>query len=170
MMNELPLRDIHLPDSVSMWPLAPGWWLLLALALLLPLAIYLIRYWTHYRKYRSNLKKTALLQLKQTRLRCEQTDPAECLREVSSLLRRVALSYDAREKVASLTGDNWIKHLDQLSSIECFSESHRELLSQGVHQPAPVFESHALIHQCEQWIKQLPASPVENRRSTEANS
>ena len=29
-MNQaLPLRDIQLPDAVSWWPLAMGWWLLL---------------------------------------------------------------------------------------------------------------------------------------------
>ncbi len=24
--SELPLRDLHLPDAVGWWPLAPGWW------------------------------------------------------------------------------------------------------------------------------------------------
>ena len=33
-MNELGLKDIHLPDVGLWWPLAPGWWLLLILVLL----------------------------------------------------------------------------------------------------------------------------------------
>ena len=24
--NVLPLRDLHLPEAVGWWPLAPGWW------------------------------------------------------------------------------------------------------------------------------------------------
>ena len=28
----LPLRDLHLPEMVGWWPLAPGWWFLIALA------------------------------------------------------------------------------------------------------------------------------------------
>ena len=27
------LRDIHLPAAVSAWPLAPGWWMLILLAI-----------------------------------------------------------------------------------------------------------------------------------------
>ena len=41
------LRDIHLPEAVSLWPLAPGWWLLLALiaaVLGLSIAVWLRRY------------------------------------------------------------------------------------------------------------------------------
>jgi len=28
---DIAIRDIHLPDAISWWPLAPGWWGLLAL-------------------------------------------------------------------------------------------------------------------------------------------
>ena len=27
----LPLRDLHLPAEVGWWPLAPGWWVLIAI-------------------------------------------------------------------------------------------------------------------------------------------
>ena len=45
-MNDLQeqlkdLRDIHLPDPVSIWPLAPGWW---ALMILVPVLYFLIRF------------------------------------------------------------------------------------------------------------------------------
>ena len=29
--NTLPLRDLHLPDAIGWWPLAPGWWVVIAL-------------------------------------------------------------------------------------------------------------------------------------------
>ena len=29
--NALPLRDLHLPDAIGWWPLAPGWWVILAI-------------------------------------------------------------------------------------------------------------------------------------------
>ena len=31
---EIPIRDLHLPEPVGWWPLAPGWWLLITIAVL----------------------------------------------------------------------------------------------------------------------------------------
>ena len=30
--TQLPLRDLHLPPDIGWWPMAPGWWVLLAIA------------------------------------------------------------------------------------------------------------------------------------------
>lgn len=41
--DALPLRDIHLPPEPAIWPLAPGWWWVMAiiiLAALISLALY----------------------------------------------------------------------------------------------------------------------------------
>ena len=29
--TEIPIRDLHLPDAIGWWPLAPGWWLVIVL-------------------------------------------------------------------------------------------------------------------------------------------
>ncbi|HPY40873.1 MAG TPA: DUF4381 domain-containing protein, partial [Thiolinea sp.] len=41
--TELPLRDIHLPPEISWWPLAWGWWALLALVVLI--LVMLFNWW-----------------------------------------------------------------------------------------------------------------------------
>ena len=33
--EQIPLRDLHLPEAIGWWPLAPGWWLLIALGVVL---------------------------------------------------------------------------------------------------------------------------------------
>ena len=29
--SEIPIRDLHLPEAIGWWPLAPGWWVLIVL-------------------------------------------------------------------------------------------------------------------------------------------
>ena len=43
--ESLPLKDIHLPADVPWWPLAPGWWVLLAALLVLTLLIHWLAVW-----------------------------------------------------------------------------------------------------------------------------
>ena len=32
--EQIPLRALHLPDAIGWWPLAPGWWVVIGLAVL----------------------------------------------------------------------------------------------------------------------------------------
>ena len=59
-MNELPLRDIHLPDVSLWWPPAAGWWLLVILATLA--LVYLPRMLRWWRL--KPVKKLSLRELK----------------------------------------------------------------------------------------------------------
>lgn len=52
------LRDIHLPDPVSWWPPAPGWY-----GVLLLLIIFSALAWWLAKKWRPSFKKLALLEL-----------------------------------------------------------------------------------------------------------
>ncbi|MEJ2181709.1 MAG: DUF4381 domain-containing protein [Gammaproteobacteria bacterium] len=40
----LPLRDIHMPDTVYWWPLAIGWWILLGLLVAIVAITYIYKY------------------------------------------------------------------------------------------------------------------------------
>jgi len=56
------LRDIHLPSSVSAWPLAPGWWILIAIAFAGLSALFIVC----LRRHRARLyRRQALIQLQQ---------------------------------------------------------------------------------------------------------
>ena len=41
--KQIPLRDLHLPEVVGWWPLAPGWWVLLAMLVIA--CGFLVRAW-----------------------------------------------------------------------------------------------------------------------------
>jgi hypothetical protein len=109
--TELPLRDLHLPEPVGWWPLAPGWWLLLVLALM-GMAL-LIRQW--YRAWSRNAARRQALRVLDARV-ADYARHGNAVRlgsELSELLRRTMLAYAPRADVAGLTGDDWLAWLDR---------------------------------------------------------
>lgn len=159
-MNELPLRDIHLPDAVSWWPPAIGWWLLPIIIAALAYGIYkIIKIQKH--KQKTAYRKMALNELKRIKIKfSQQPASVECLRDISRLLRRIALSYLPREKVASLTGTQWVSQLNHLAQQTTFTSTHTELLVHGPYRQEFDFDQNELFTSCENWIKQLPAQPI----------
>jgi hypothetical protein len=109
--EQIPLRDLHLPEAVSWWPLAPGWWIVIALGLV---ALgYLLRIWL--RAYaRGAARRHALRQLDALLQDYEQQkDLVSFSAQASALLRRTMLAYAPRVDVAGLTGDAWLQWLDR---------------------------------------------------------
>jgi len=112
------LRDIHLPQSVAWWPLAPGWWFLLGMVLLLIGTV-----WWWFRRYKKQRwQRDALVQLhkelEQLRLHYQETHhgPTACA-TLSSLMRRVALQVFPDSSIAGIHGDQWLKFMDEKKLI-----------------------------------------------------
>ncbi len=117
--SPIPIRDVHLPDAVGMWPLAPGWWALIAL---LAIAL-LIGGRMLWRSYRQGLyRRVALRQLDELgQSYREHQNPVTLAASVSELLRRAMLAYAPRSEIAGLTGQAWLDWLDRDLGIPQFS-------------------------------------------------
>lgn len=122
------LRDIHLPDAIGWWPLAPGWWMLLALILIMIVALFFYLRWRDMQKNRpvlfssQHVMQAALLEL----TAIEQTYAAhdspsdqavrQSVADISQLLRRCAIQlgrlHNEPNAIAGLTGDAWLNWLD----------------------------------------------------------
>lgn len=109
--NVLPLRDLHLPEPVSWWPLAPGWWVLLVLlALLLGYGLYR----AYLRRRHNAPRRFALRELARYESDyLEHRNPVVLGKQLSELLRRGMLAYARRDEVAGLTGEAWLAWLDR---------------------------------------------------------
>ena len=109
--EQIPLRDLHLPAEIGWWPLAPGWWVLIAIATCV-VAWYA---WKALMRWRANrARRIALRELGYIAQRYDQTgDSVGLARELSELLRRGLLAYAPRHIVAGLTGERWLTWLDR---------------------------------------------------------
>lgn len=130
------LHDIIVPQPVPWWPPAPGWYVIGGLALL-------VFIWTSmrfYSRWRSNAyRRVSLKELGRIRsnIQLDQSDqpdqlgqPESSLRELPELVKRTALSVWPREKVASLTGSEWLFFLDQTGNTNLFTKGNGHLLAE----------------------------------------
>lgn len=132
--TQLPLRGLHLPEPISWWPLAPGWWLIIAL-LTAATAWLLVMLW---RRYRMNAPRRyamrALAAVEAEYL--SHRNPVRLGKQVSELLRRGMLAYAPRGEVAGLTGEAWLKWLDEGMPVPYFhTEGGKSLLSLPYRDP-----------------------------------
>lgn len=136
--TQLPLRDLHLPDPIGWWPLAPGWWfVLLSAACLLG---YLG--WRVYRRWQYNApRRFALRELARYEAEyLEHRDPVRLGKQLSELLRRGMLAYAPRGEIAGLTGDSWLQWLDSGMPLPYFhTEGGKSLLELPYRDPAGDF-------------------------------
>ena len=122
---QLPLRDIHLPEAIGLWPPAIGWWIL-AGAVLLGVVVWTLRYRAGWRHRAASVELKAALAALQG-----GGDPVLCAQRFSTTLKRFAMTLsDEPERVAGLTGEPWLAWLDSRWEREAFSQgAGRELLS-----------------------------------------
>ncbi len=117
--EQIPIRDLHLPQAIGWWPLAPGWWVLIVLAVI-GLGYLLYR---AYRKWCWNAaRRIALAEL--ARVKGEYASGMDAVTlaiELSELLRRTMLAYAPRAEVARLTGQRWLQWLDRGFDDQPFS-------------------------------------------------
>lgn len=121
------LRDIHGPDPVGWWPVAPGWWLALGALLAALLAWRLIE--RRRRRVFKDWRMDARRRLQRLARRVGKDDPKVIAGELSELLRRIAMARYGRNACAGLAGDAWLAWLrDHDPSGFDWTEQGRRLL------------------------------------------
>ena len=115
------LHDLVLPPAVPWWPLAPGWYAVIALALVAAawMTLSVWRRWQANAYRREAMRELASLQ------------SAEAIAE---LLRRTALAIAPRPEIAQRTGSAWLDWL-VAQSPEPMPDTVRVQLTAGVYGP-----------------------------------
>lgn len=150
------LRDIHIPDSSGWWPLAWGWWVLIALLLVLGA-------WALHaglkRRRRQGYRRDAAAALERAYQRYQRdSDTGAYLQTLSELLRRTSLSALPKESgqaAAALSGPHWLHFLDAglPEGDDGFSKGPGRALLTGPYQPNPEADVQALQALAHRWIR-----------------
>ena len=148
--TSLPLRDIHLPSAIALWPPAYGWWLLLGL-LLGAVAVAFVLYRQRYRE------RAAIRALKGVAaLLAKGAEPVICVQRISMILRRFAMSIAESRSVAGLTGEDWLRFLDGRWGQDEFSAGIGRVLIYGPYAPpdrVAADDVSALNSLCLDWVR-----------------
>ena len=154
------LRDVHLPDPVSLWPPAWGWWIVLGLVALGVVVFWSIR---AYRR-RTHARRMAMHELGMVKKHYGQhQDDQWVVRRLSEIVRRSALAAYPRRDVAGLVGHSWLRFLDEVGRTNQFTQGVGSLLSQGPYQQQVAGAATDLIPLVEKWIQHVSPS---SRRTT----
>ncbi|WOH37533.1 DUF4381 domain-containing protein [Thalassotalea fonticola] len=167
------LQDIHLPENIHGWPVAPGWWLLLIS--LIAISVFAFKKFTAKRK-QSSVKRQARKQLTELdNLTTEQS---------IAILKWVSMHYYKRSDVAAIHGDKLLTFLSnklpkeqqanfvQLAEnalMQQYRKSTHSLYSQELQQAALLWVNHALfLGVKEAEIKDIEAKGVMNPSNQES--
>jgi len=149
------LRGIHLPEAVSWWPLAPGWWLLCAILLISIFSLIRIGI-TYY--FNRSYRRQALEKLKQL----PDSNQQQRLVALFHLLKQVASCAYPNQNFASLNNQDFIKFLHDTggkSAFDTLPENWQSLFyAQNNNVPCELV-SH-LVACSRLWIKQHPTQLI----------
>lgn len=151
LLSQLP--PLALPNPVSWWPIAIGWWLLLALVFTAAgLALLLIR--RHYRSTR--LIKSSRQTLNTIYLQYSSNQNSiQYLSSCNQLIRSFCLKQYHCNKLAVLSGEQWLKALDNIVSNPSLNSTEGKQLLQHYQLNTNV-DIEALHNLLVRWFKAVP--------------
>ncbi|HEX7370655.1 MAG TPA: DUF4381 domain-containing protein [Rhodanobacteraceae bacterium] len=140
------LRDIHVP-SAPWWPLATGWWLLLALLVLVALAV---AWWIGRRGRRGPLM-AALREIDAIEARyAEDGHPGRLADAASRLMRRVARRVES--DVASQAGEAWRAFVHRYAR-DASTRDVLDALIDARFRASPEIDADDVLHALRQWCR-----------------
>jgi hypothetical protein len=158
----LPLRDLHLPDPISNWPIAPGWWLLAAVVLMLLIAtIYItLRYWRRLRPLQKARQQGQDLLNQQLVNWQQHHNSNQLVNGCNLVLKRFCQQWYPDS--TGLSGQGWQAFLADTSNIS--PTRLAPLASAGYQRPDPTLDG-AVVHALAcQWLQQQSLRRIDKNR------
>jgi len=161
----LQLRDIHMPADPGFWPLAPGWWLLIILALI---GVYLLLKKLKHMRHKKHLIGLLQKQLQQLREDYNKHNNKHTLAiQISDLLKRFVRHILDDSNATALSGEAWLNYLNSRVGGDVFNEFEEEL-TQAQYRPDLDYDVSKLIAVVKNYFP--TAIHAHNKKVNEANT
>ena len=145
------LRDIHLPDPVSFFPLPLAWWVVIFIVFC---ALVSIIYFFKYTRKR--MLRCALTELDALESQLGQHN-VDVLMAVGVLMKRYAKQQFPRSRVAPLWGEPWLAFLRKTSPSGQFDGTKGEAVMNLPYQRGVSHEEAALLFgRAREWLLENP--------------
>ena len=122
------LKDLQLPEAVSVFPLAPGWYgvIFIIILIMLALSYWQIRRLAHQRKVASIVELLTLIEQQNS------SSGTQLLAEVAILLKRVAREKFPEQQPQNLFGEPWLQFLDSSGKTTQFTQGAGRVLLEAL--------------------------------------
>ena len=119
------LKDIHLPEAVSIWPLAFGWYLIffIIIFLIIFLCIFFRKRYQK-KKFKSLVRKELNIFKKRSKLECNNV----LLGEISIFLKQVAMHHYPKSNLKLIHGYELLKYFDEIGKTNFFVGGQGKIL------------------------------------------
>ncbi|MDP1836521.1 MAG: DUF4381 domain-containing protein [Chlamydiales bacterium] len=148
------LHDIEGIDAISPWPLAIGWWIVIACAvLMLASGAWMLR---RHLAYLRSWKRDTFMRLDSLEQNLSPDTSWEAMTFLSEYLRRIVMRRFPRNECAGLVGDAWLKWLREHDPQQFDWTDKGKLLIQIPYAPVrtdlPVQQVKELIQAARNWV------------------
>ncbi len=163
-IQQLPLKDLHLPPVPGFWPLAPGWWVLTIIVIIL--AIWGIHKLLKTRHRKQQWKRLELIWQTSHDDYQQHQDKTRLARELSQLLRRYVRHHQVNSKAMDLTGEAWITYLNRDLKQPVFN-AFEDTLSDNLYQRQNDYPAEQLLQAVHDYLRHhsLKGTQIKNTRS-----
>ena len=141
------LRDIHLPDSVSVFPLAIGWYILIVIFIVIVFLFFFKLFQLKIKNYKINKIFLIIEQIENTK---EKSD--DFIADITILLKRVAKLKYSKENPQFLYGVEFLKFLDRKMNCNDFTQGAGKVLL-NIYQKNDGSDYSDLVLLVKKWIR-----------------
>ena len=148
------LKTLHLPPEPSWWPPAIGWWLLI-LSMIILITWIVFKVVRHYQTTRPIRHGKLLIDKLYKEYQEGHISEERFAHASNQIIKRVLVPGLGRQEYARLSGDEWLKALDQISGTNRFTQGEGAILGNERFRPEPTLAPEDLYNDLQNLIRRI---------------